>query len=139
MAFVKGRSGNPRGKPRGARHRATIAAESMLDGESEALTRKAIELALEGDGMALRLCLERILPARKDRPLRFTLPPLKSAEDAAAGLSAILEAVASGDLTPGEACDISRLLESFGKMLEGSEIEKRIAALEAAAALDKAH
>jgi Family of unknown function (DUF5681) len=60
--WEKGQSGNPRGKPRGARNRATLLAEALLDGEAEALTRKAIEKALEGDGMALRLCLERVLP-----------------------------------------------------------------------------
>jgi Family of unknown function (DUF5681) len=58
MAFSKGQSGNPAGKPPGARHRASMAAEALLDGEVQALTRKAIERALEGDGVALRLCLE---------------------------------------------------------------------------------
>src|SRR5262245_41119418 len=55
--FVKGQSGCPAGKPRGARHRTTLAAEALLDGEAEALTRKAVELALNGDSTALRLCL----------------------------------------------------------------------------------
>lgn len=51
--------GNP-GKPRGARHKATQAALALLDGEAATLTRKAVEMALEGDTTALRLCLERI-------------------------------------------------------------------------------
>jgi hypothetical protein len=68
--WEKGQSGNPRGKPRGARNRATLLAEALLDGEAEALTRKAIEKALEGDGMALRLCLERVLP-----PIAFAASP----------------------------------------------------------------
>jgi len=80
--FMKGQSGNPAGKPKGARHRATLAAETLLDGEAEALTRKAIELALAGDPIALRLCLDRILPPRRERPLRFVLPKLRSAADA---------------------------------------------------------
>ena len=62
--FTKGQSGNPAGKPKGARHRATLAAEALLDGEAEALTRKGIELALEGNIFALKICLDRILPAR---------------------------------------------------------------------------
>ncbi len=50
----------------GARHRSTLAAEALLDGETEQLTRKAVELALGGDTIALRLCLERIiLPHRE--------------------------------------------------------------------------
>ena len=80
--FMKGQSGNPAGKPKGARHSATLAAETLLDGEAEALTRKAIELALAGDPIALRLCLDRILPPRRERPLRFVLPKLRSAADA---------------------------------------------------------
>ena len=74
--------GNP-GRPRGARHKATQAALALLDGEAEALTRRAVELALEGDTTALRLCLERIAPPRKDAPIQFDLPPMETAADAA--------------------------------------------------------
>src|SRR5262249_58525533 len=90
--------GNP-GRPPGARHKATLAAEALLDGEAEGLTRKCVEMALEGDSTALRLCLDRILPARRERPVNFQIPPLKSAEDAAAAMAAITEAVAAGELT----------------------------------------
>ena len=72
--FEKGRSGNPSGRPVGSRNAATLAAEALLAGESEALTRKAIELALDGDATALRLCIERIVPKRNDRPIQFALP-----------------------------------------------------------------
>ena len=91
-----GQSGNPKGRPKGARNRATVAAETLLDGEAEALTRKAVEMALEGDSTALRLCLERILPARRDRPVSFRMPVLKSASDAVAAASAILDETAAG-------------------------------------------
>ena len=59
--FAPGQSGNQRGRPKGARNRATQAAETVLLDEAEALTRKCVEVALAGDVTALRLCLERIL------------------------------------------------------------------------------
>jgi hypothetical protein len=68
---MKGQSGNPSGRPPGARHKATVAAEALLDGEAEGLTRKALEMALDGDTVALRLCLERILPPRRERPVHL--------------------------------------------------------------------
>src|SRR5688500_12189569 len=101
--FVKGESGNPAGKPKGARHKTTLAIEALLEGEAEALTRKAVDLALEGDTTAMRLCFERILPVRKDRPVTFELPTVTTASDAVKAAGALLAAVASGDLTPSEA------------------------------------
>ena len=121
--------GNP-GRPCGARHRATLAAEALLDGEAEALTRKAIDQALAGDTVALRLCLERILPARKESPIRLALPALTNAGDAASAMAAITAAVADGGVTAGEAASLSALVSAFAKALETSELEARIAALE---------
>lgn len=118
--FKPGQSGNPGGKPRGTRHKTTVAAEALLDGEAERLTRKAVEVAMTGDVTALRLCLERIVPPRRDRPVLFNLPPLTTA------------AVAAGDLTPTEAGDLSALVERFVKVLEAADFEQRLAALEAA-------
>src|SRR5215469_6310208 len=69
--FQKGQSGNPKGRPPGVRNKATEAAEMLLDGEAEALTRRAVERALEGDATALRLCLERIIPPRRGRAVRL--------------------------------------------------------------------
>ena len=121
--------GNP-GKPRGTRHKATRAALALLDGEAEALTRQAVTMALEGDGAALRLCLERIAPPRKDAPVAFTLPPMQSAADAAKAAGAVLDAVADGDLTPTEGAHIMGLVETYRRTLETSELEARVAALE---------
>ena len=61
--FEKGRSGNPAGRPCGARNKATLAAEALFDSEAEALSRKAVELALGGSEGALRICLDRIIGA----------------------------------------------------------------------------
>ena len=121
--------GNP-GKPKGTRHKATRTALALLDGEAEALTRKAVEIALEGDTTALRLCLERIAPAKKDGPVQFDLPPMQSAADAAKAAGAVLDAVARGDLTPTEGAHIMGLVETFRRTLETTELEARMAALE---------
>ena len=94
--FARGQSGNPEGRPKGSRNATTLALETLLDGQATVLTQKAIDLALTGDMAALRLCLDRILPPRKDRPLTFHFPEITNAAEAAASMSAILAAVASG-------------------------------------------
>jgi hypothetical protein len=121
--------GNP-GKPKGARHKATQAALALLDGEAEALTRQAVTMALGGDTTALRLCLERIAPPRKDAPVSFTLPLMQSGADAAKAAGAVLAAVAEGELTPTEGAHIMALVETYRRTLETSELETRLAALE---------
>jgi len=119
------------GKPKGARHKATQAALALLDGEAEALTRQAVTMALGGDTTALRLCLERIAPPRRDAPVTFDLPPMETARDAAKAAGAVLGAVAHGDLTPTEGAHIMALVETYRRTLETTELEARLAALEA--------
>jgi hypothetical protein len=128
--FKPGSSGNPNGRPKGTRNAAILAMEAMLDGESEALTRKAIELAKDGDMTALRLCLERILPPRKDRPVSFALPAINSAKDALAALSALLTAVSAGELTPSEASEAGKLIDGYVKATEINELAERLERLE---------
>lgn len=128
--FKPGQSGNPGGKAKGTRNRATLALEELLDGQAEALTRKAIDLALTGDLAALRLCMDRILPARKDRPVSFELGPITNIEEARTASAAILTAVAAGKLTPSEAADISKLIEGYVKSTELFEVIARIEKLE---------
>lgn len=122
--------GNP-GRPRGARHKVTLAVESLLEGQHEALTQKAIEKALEGDTVALRLCLDRIAPPRRDASITLTLPPVKTAGDAVAASSAVLDAVAAGEVTPDEAGRVMALLTAHKAIVEAGDLERRIAALEA--------
>ena len=128
--FKAGTSGNPAGRPKGARNRTTVAVEEILDGEADAIARKAIELALNGDTVALRLCLERIAPAKRERPSPFTLPKLETAADAVAASAALVQAVAAGELTTAQASELGKLVESFVKAVEGADIEQRLAALE---------
>jgi hypothetical protein len=130
--FKPGQSGNPKGRTKGSRNRITLAMEALLDGESEALTRKAIELGLEGDLTALRLCLDRILPPRKDRPIEFEMPAITSIEDAPKAMAAITTAVARGEITATEAVDVSKLVETYVRSVEASDLEKRLRAIEEA-------
>ena len=121
--------GNP-GKPKGSRHKATQASLALLEGEAEALTRKAVDTALAGDTTALRLCLERIAPVRKDAPVRFDLPPMRSAPDAAKAAGAVLDTVSRGEMTPTEAAHVMGLIETYRRTLETSELEARVVTLE---------
>ncbi len=118
------------GKPRGTRHKATQAVLALLEGEATALTRKAVEMALQGDSVALRLCLDRIAPPRKDSPVQFAMPRMASAQDAAEAAGAVLEAVAEGELTPTEGATVMSLVDSYRRTLEVTELEARVAVLE---------
>jgi Family of unknown function (DUF5681) len=130
-AWQPGVSGNLAGRPPGARSRATVAAETLLDGEAEAVARKAIDLAKAGEMAAIRLVMDRICPARKDRPIRFALPRLEQPSDALAAAAAIVEAVATGDLTPSEAAELSRVVSAYAATLEAADFDARLRKLEA--------
>ena len=129
--FAPGNRANPKGRIPGSRNKATLAAQALLDGEVENLTRKAVELALEGDTTALRLCLERILPARKEAALApLDLPQVEGAADLPQLTAAILDSVAAGRITPGEGQALAALANAHAKTFEIAELEQRITALE---------
>jgi hypothetical protein len=128
--FQSGKSGNPGGRPRGSLNKTTLATQALLDGEAEALTRKAVELAKAGNPAALRLCLERLLPPRKDRPINLSLPRVEGAQDLPKALWAVVEAVARGEITPEEGHTLKAILEAYRKGLETADLEARLTALE---------
>ena len=130
MPFEKGQSGNPGGRPQGARGKATIIAESLLQGETETITRLAIERAKAGDMAALRMCLDRVAPPLRHRAIAFELPPLASAADAVTAMAAITAAVAEGELTPAEAGELVKLVDTFARVLDLVAFEQRITRLE---------
>lgn len=128
--FKPGQSGNPNGRPQGSRNKATLAMESLMESEADAITRKCIEKAKEGDMAAIRLCMDRLYPPRKDSPVTFELPPMETAADAVQVMGAVLMALASGEVTPSEAQAVAGIVETFRRTIETSEIEARIAELE---------
>ena len=128
--FPKGSSGNPSGKPKGARNHATRVVLDLLDGEAEAITRRAITKALEGDSAALRLCLERLAPPAKDRPISFAAPPLATPDDMVKIMAALVTAMGNAEITPCEAAAVAGIVEIYRKAVETVEIERRLTALE---------
>jgi len=107
-----------------------LAIEALLEGEGEALTRKAIELAKDGDMQALRLCMDRLAPPRKDSPVAFDLPEMKTLNDAVPAMGALVKAVGQGDLTPTEAAELTKMVQAFAKIIETAELEERVRTLE---------
>jgi Family of unknown function (DUF5681) len=130
--FKPGQSGNPAGKPKGARHRATRAVEVLLTGEAAAITRKCIQMAKKGDGTAMRLVMERIDPVRKGRPVILPLPSIEKASDLVPAMAQVIVAMGQGEITPEEASTIAATLELKRKAIETAELEQRIARLEQA-------
>jgi hypothetical protein len=88
-------------------------------------------MALAGDVTAMRLCMERIIPPRKERPVCFPLPELRTSADAILAMSALTQGVAEGLLTPSEASELSKLVETFVKVLDLHDVQRRLEALEA--------
>jgi Family of unknown function (DUF5681) len=128
--FAPGQSGNPAGKPKGARSRVTLLAEKLLEAERQEIVTAVITAAKAGDPTAMRLCIERLMPLRKGRPVSFDLPVLESAADVVGALSAIAKAVAGGALTPDEATAVAGVIEMKRKAIETVEIEERVKKLE---------
>ena len=130
MSFQKGESGNPAGRPRGARNRATLLMQNLLANDAEAIGRKAIEMAKAGDLATIRLCMDRLAPARKDEPVAFELPPIEKAADSVAATASIVAAVAAGELTPSQAAELSKVIDVYLRALENKGFDERLTKLE---------
>lgn len=87
-------------------------------------------MAKTGNVLALRLCLERLIPPRKDRPISLKLPKLEGVADIPMVLEAVLKAVAQGEITPGEGQAVAAMLEAYRKGVELGDFEIRLTALE---------
>jgi hypothetical protein len=129
--FAPGVSGNPRGRARGSRSRATVFCQALLDGEAEQIVQATITAAKAGDVSAQKLCLDRLIAPVKDRPVVFALIETPGGLDVGASLASLAQAVAAGRITPGEASDVSRLLETAARAIELEAVQARLDALEA--------
>jgi hypothetical protein len=93
----------------------------------------------DGQPVAMRRYSDQLLvtllrmhrPVQRARPVRFALPVLSCAADATTAMASITVAVASGEISPSEAAELSKLIEAYVKALEASEFEQRLRVLEA--------
>ena len=132
MQFQKGQSGNPAGRPRESRNKASIRMQEMLEEKAEELVNKAVELAMAGNIAALRLCLDRLAPTGKNEPVLCEMPPLARAADAVAAIAGIASAAVAGDVTADEAAKLAKVISLYVNSLEAHQFEHRLAQLERA-------
>jgi hypothetical protein len=118
--FRRGRSGNPAGRPKGSFRAGMRVAARLLDDEAEALAHKAIEMALDGDPVAVRFCLGRILGNRCGQPVELDLPAIAAPADLGPAVGAVAAAVGEGRLTPEEAMHLAQMLDGFPRILAAS-------------------
>ncbi len=128
--FKKGQSGNPAGSPTGSRNRITLNAEALLQGEEQVLTRRLIQQAMNGNFPALKLCIERLVPVRKDVPVKITLPAVKKVADAGLLTETILSNISQGNITPVQGELLSRVIDKHIKTLQVTDLEARLVELE---------
>jgi hypothetical protein len=128
--WAKGTSGNRSGRPPGSRNKATQALQEMLEGEAEQITRKAIELAKAGDLLAIRLCMERLLPPRKDRPVQIDLPPIETLGQVSAAMATVSRAIGEGQITPGEGETLINILAVQKDVIFNAELHQRVEKME---------
>lgn len=128
--WKKGQSGNPAGKPPGARNKATMMVLGLMEQGAEEITMAVVDAARGGDLSAARLVLERLAPPMRERPINIDLPSTDTAEGIDKAHQAIIEAVGMGELLPGEGSALAGLVEARRKALETIELEQRVTALE---------
>ena len=128
--FERGSSGNPSGRPRGAKSRATLFEEAVSKKDATDVITTVVTAARGGDMAACRLVLDRVAPARKGQPLIFDLPKIESAADIATAMAALVAAVAGGKISPAEANEVAGIIDANRRALETGELEARIKKLE---------
>ncbi|MDX5930498.1 DUF5681 domain-containing protein [Acidiphilium acidophilum] len=129
--FKPGQSGNPAGKPRGARHKAVQALDILGRNASEEIVLAVIQQAKSGDMRAAELVLRRVWPERKGSPVELDLPTIRTAEDAMLAMSVVTDAAAAGTISPDEGEGFAKLIEAHRRAIETADLAERIAALEA--------
>jgi hypothetical protein len=127
MPFVKGESGNPAGRPPGARNTRTLLCEAFLENQAEGLTRTLVNMANGGDSTALRLAIDRILPRGASRPILFPLPRVDCAKAARQAVADVIQGMSTAQLAPRDGNEMLRVLERGAKIIATAEAAEAVA------------
>jgi hypothetical protein len=127
--FPKGQSGNPAGRPAGSRNAATLLAESLLRDNAPDIARTTLERAYAGNNTLLRAAFQTAVP-RRARTVAVALPEITTAADLLPAMAAIIRAVGEGEITPYEAGELARLVETAARVGDIADFARRLAALE---------
>src|SRR5690349_13946109 len=118
MRFQPGQSGNPAGRPPGALNKKTIALDEAFAENAQEILAEVVARAKDGDKTAMKLCMDRMLAPRRDRPVANELPVIKTPEDAELALSVVTDELAAGNLTISEASALITLIERMLRLAE---------------------
>jgi hypothetical protein len=127
--FQKGVSGNPRGKPRGARNKLTVLAERLTEGDVTAIVKVVSDAALAGDLTAAGMVLARVWPVPKGRRVAFDWPHGLDVAGIGVAFDAVLTAIGAGQITVDEGNQIAGILERKATIMETHDLQKEIAEL----------
>lgn len=121
-----------KGRPEGSRNRVSISAMNLLKNEEIALSRRAIEAAMNGNVQMLQFCLTRILPPPpKDEAIKLEGMPSCVDMNSAQSLSSyVLKQIAGGKLSPSQANVISGIVERHIRCLQVTDLEQRLQLIE---------
>ena len=125
--FKKGRSGNRAGRPKGIKDR-RVKYRALLEPHAKVLVKKAVQLALDGDTTALRLCLDRVIPTIRARDEPMVVGSLKGTLTEQGQI--IIQAMGSGSLVPSEAAAMLQALVAQARITELEVLEQRLRTLE---------
>ena len=117
------------GRTPGSRNKRTVFQVALEIG-GEKIVEKIKALALDSDPVAMRLCIERLVPVLKPPLRRFAMPPVDTAEQLKEAVSAVVQAVANGMVSAREGESVARIIETQRKNIEVGEFEARLKALE---------